>query len=393
MRRERFLDLYIFILFSFFLVVWITNWQFVSLGRLGDISVVAGLSFLFEIHSISLPYNKDLRITMTTPILLAVTLSSGLFSAITLLLVQLPVLLFYHRHRKKTAVLFNEAELGIAVFVALRAYELVGGSIGYTILWHPWRLIVFGLVYFVMNNLFILLYLLFKGDLPKKINLLDIYNTELFAVYFLELVFAIVIAALLPVIGFLGLFLSTLILWVAGLNYRKLYHALELAAKDDLTDLFNRRHFNKVLQKHLGKSHALSLLLLDLDGFKRYNDTFGHPQGDRLLQQLSKILLDIVGGTGTVFRYGGEEFAVLLPRVTATRAVEIAELIRSTVACYEFERVQELPACSSVTVSIGVATFPTSPGSMEHVIQLADKCLYKAKSMSKNRVVAHPADC
>ena len=392
MRRERLLSVYIFGLFFALLVVWVANWKELSFMRFGQIGVVSGLSLLFEMNFIPLPYNRDIILTMTTPILLALAVSFGGFSAVTMLLLGLPILIFYYRRRSKITVLFNYVELGLGVSISLQCYKFVGGHIGTFNLWHPWPMIVLGLVYFVMNNLFVLVYFLFRGDIPQKLKFTDIYNTEMFAVYFLELVFAIVIAALFPIIGFAGLLLSTLVLWVAGLNYSKLYHALELAAKDDLTGLFNRRHLNKVLEKQLAKPQDGSLLLLDLDGFKRYNDTFGHPQGDRLLRQVSTILLELVGKTGTVFRYGGEEFAVILPRVSSTRAVEIAELIRSTVESYDFERVQELPDCR-ITVSIGVATFPANPGNMEHVIQLADKCLYKAKSMSKNRVVAHPADC
>lgn len=147
------------------------------------------------------------------------------------------------------------------------------------------------------------------------------------------------------------------------------------AERDALTALPNRRRFNADLMD-LGAQDAL--LLIDIDHFKRVNDTFGHQVGDQVLQQIASRLAEVVRPEDTVYRYGGEEFAVLLKRVRCEQVMLLAERLRASV--------EELPLGSlngtSVTVSIGVAR----QGSGQALIQQADAALYAAKHAGRNRV-------
>ena len=168
-------------------------------------------------------------------------------------------------------------------------------------------------------------------------------------------------------------------------TYRAL-RAMRLALTDPLTGLGNHRHFHDRLERELidaersGKS--FSLCLVDVDDFKRVNDLFGHPAGDRVLSQLATTLAPERRG----FRLGGDEFALLLPELRRERAaVAAAHSIVERIATLDLEHV------GSVTVSAGVATFPRQAPDRGELIRLADSALYWAKENGKNRVHVVPA--
>jgi len=171
-----------------------------------------------------------------------------------------------------------------------------------------------------------------------------------------------------------------------ALNNAKLYEKLEsLATTDGLTGLHNYRSFSDILSNEVNRSkrlkHSLALLFADLDWFKKYNDTYGHPQGDKVLQLFADIVKAYIReDVDIAARYGGEEFAVLLPEVEVEEAVRIAERIRR-----EFEKQSENKLLRKVTVSFGVATFPEDGTSAQALLKSADKALYKAKSQGRNR--------
>ena len=157
-----------------------------------------------------------------------------------------------------------------------------------------------------------------------------------------------------------------------------------LAVTDGLTGLKNHRAFQERLVEECRRSaryhQPLSLLLLDVDHFKQFNDTFGHPAGDEVLKRVSTILQANVRTTDFVARYGGEEFAILLPETDAPRAIEAAERIRAAVAQ------EEQP---QITVSGGVASLQNSAAMPSLLVQEADRALYVSKSLGRNRVTHH----
>jgi len=155
--------------------------------------------------------------------------------------------------------------------------------------------------------------------------------------------------------------------------------AMRLALTDPLTGLGNHRHFHERLQRELTAAEEqnipLSLCLVDIDDFKRINDRYGHPVGDRVLGQLAARLRQ----GGESFRLGGDEFAVLLPGLDERAAVGVARSIVERVGAAELEQVGE------VTVSAGVATYPIQGVGRDELIRLADSALYWAKEDGKNR--------
>lgn len=156
-----------------------------------------------------------------------------------------------------------------------------------------------------------------------------------------------------------------------------------LSVTDPLTGLNNRRRMMETLENEVRRSrrlgHAFAVLIADVDDFKRYNDSHGHPAGDEVLVRTAGVIGDTVRDVDFVARYGGEEFFILLPELRASDAVVLAETLKRRIALQQF-------AGGGVTLSIGVAEFPGHGDSGEALIAAADTALYEAKRAGKDRV-------
>lgn len=187
---------------------------------------------------------------------------------------------------------------------------------------------------------------------------------------------------LVKIILFVGLFILGIILLV----YKIVHKRLEVdAITDTLTKLYNRSYFDKTLSKQRRLSSrylsTFSLLLIDVDFFKNVNDDFGHQKGDTILIMLAQLLLKNSREHDYIFRYGGEEFALILPHTEQANAEIMAEKYRKLVSENDFGLNREL------TVSIGVSQFAKDE-SIESLIRRVDSALYQAKSQGRNKVVS-----
>jgi diguanylate cyclase (GGDEF)-like protein len=162
----------------------------------------------------------------------------------------------------------------------------------------------------------------------------------------------------------------------------------EQAITDELTGLSNPRRFRGLIEKEASRAerfgHPLSLLILDIDDFKQFNDTYGHLQGDEVLRTMGRILLEESRGVDEPARYGGEEFVLALPETGTDGALEVAERIRARVEAVRIPLVDGSGALR-VTASLGVATMPDSARDVRGLIAAADAALYRAKGAGKNR--------
>lgn len=160
------------------------------------------------------------------------------------------------------------------------------------------------------------------------------------------------------------------------------------AIRDPLTNLFNRRYLAEMLPFQLARAqreqNPLSVVMLDIDRFKRLNDEHGHQVGDALLREVSRFLRRRVRKTDMLFRYGGEEFLLLLPNTDAATAHTISEQWRQEFAATEFHT-----DCGALTmtVSAGIAAFPEHADDSERLVLLADQALYQAKAQGRNLVL------
>ncbi|AEG16988.1 diguanylate cyclase and metal dependent phosphohydrolase [Desulfofundulus kuznetsovii DSM 6115] len=162
-----------------------------------------------------------------------------------------------------------------------------------------------------------------------------------------------------------------------------------LAVRDSLTMLYNHSYFKQVLDREVARASEqggkLAYLMMDVDNFKSYNDQFGHPAGDELLRQLARLLEKNVRQVDIVGRYGGDEFAVILPGADQAVAVEVGERLRRAIADYPFPYRELMPG-GRITVSVGVSCFPGDASSAAELIRQADEAMYNAKRNAKNRV-------
>lgn len=153
------------------------------------------------------------------------------------------------------------------------------------------------------------------------------------------------------------------------------------ANQDTLTKLQNRRYFNHVLSEMVQSKTPFSLILLDLDNFKSLNDSQGHHHGDYVLKVIAAILNECTRSYDIVTRFGGDEFAIILPNSNKETSKNIANRIRNLVLVNP-----KLLVYPNITLSLGIATFPIDAGNEEDILKKADEALYKAKRMGKNYV-------
>lgn len=187
-----------------------------------------------------------------------------------------------------------------------------------------------------------------------------------------------------------------IISWTIGyyvdLRKKHIRSLSELANIDGLTGLYNHRCFYDYLSQQIEMSKnngtELSLLFIDIDNFKFYNDFHGHQMGDEILREISIIMKETVPVGSFIARYGGEEFTVLLPDTSEESAIKIAENLRKTVQEHPFAGQEVLPG-KSLTISVGVSAYPSKAKTDAELLRRADEACYRAKFLYKNRVEAY----
>jgi len=176
---------------------------------------------------------------------------------------------------------------------------------------------------------------------------------------------------------------------VAMENARLYEGTQQLAITDGLTGLYNLRYFYETLEKEIQRSEryhrSVSLIILDIDDFKTYNDLYGHLAGDDLLIELAQLMSKMTRQTDTLARYGGEEFVIILPETEPESAKSLAERLLEEVREYRFS-IQDGQIIGQITISLGVATYPHHADTTKALVDAADTALLRAKRAGKNRI-------
>jgi len=174
-----------------------------------------------------------------------------------------------------------------------------------------------------------------------------------------------------------------------ALNYEQIKR---LTVTDELTGVFNRRKFDMDLKDRLNEAiryvKSLSLLMIDIDYFKKYNDYHGHQMGDMVLKKIGGIFIENKRSVDRIYRYGGEEFSVICSETNKENARVFAERLREVIDRGKFEGEEKIKPGGNLTISVGVSNFPFDATKIDHLIKYADDALYRAKAEGRNRVVA-----
>ncbi|OQX85159.1 hypothetical protein B6D60_08325 [candidate division KSB1 bacterium 4484_87] len=165
----------------------------------------------------------------------------------------------------------------------------------------------------------------------------------------------------------------------------------ELSITDELTGLYNRRYFKERFEREVGRAQryhrTLTVLMIDIDFFKNFNDVNGHLMGDEILKRVAHTLESNIRKADILARYGGEEFVIILPEIDKDHAMQVAEKLRATIDRKRFPKQENQPN-KNLTISIGVASFPGDSTEARELLDFADRALYRAKAEGRNRIVA-----
>ncbi len=171
--------------------------------------------------------------------------------------------------------------------------------------------------------------------------------------------------------------------------------AIHFAITDRRTGLYNHGYFEHMLETEIKRScrhkHPVSLIMMDIDDFKQYNDTLGHLAGDEILKELGKLIKKNIREVDLGARYGGEEFAIILPYTDLEGAKKGAQRIKKIMAAHSFRREISIPS-KKLTISMGIASYPSDSASAKELVRKADEALYTAKKQGKNRLCVSPSN-
>ncbi|WP_377887651.1 diguanylate cyclase [Alkalihalobacillus sp. R86527] len=346
---------------------------------------------LLNHYTILLPPSGN-SLSMDSAIYLAILFVFGLDMTLTILLFTSLIYAVYQKQVVWWKHLFNFSIYVIMIVCTYQAFLLTGGKLSSITVLNISSYLASFSVYFLLNVAFIGLFFLLTQT-ESLLMLIKGMLKETISSYLITLVLSLILVLLMKQQVFLGIILFSsvaILLSVSFRQYFQLYQEVsEKADIDHLTELYNHGYFKNLLEKEINKAkkaeEPLSLGLLDLDDFKKYNDLHGHLQGDRLLKHFGAEMKRMAMSSFTVARYGGEEFAVLMPGLTQLEAYRFINQLRKQVNDTYFEGVEVLPH-GCLSFSAGVIEYNLEIYNSTEMIEKADQAMYFAKTKGKNNV-------
>ncbi|MGP0579705.1 bifunctional diguanylate cyclase/phosphohydrolase [Paenibacillus peoriae] len=387
-----------FICLAGVIVLLYTNqWSFLHYTTTEWVTIYSllGAVLILEHFTFQLPPASNKQ-SMDSSVYLACIFVHGTEIAILILLLNVIIAMFRHTELSWWKHTANFSIYALSIFLSSTVFELSGGTQGALNQDHFASYLLALICYFAVNTitLGIYFYIAYKGSFNE---LKQAFLAESLLVYLCTLILSLVLTTLIYDNGILGLLLFlglSMLLSHAFKQMFTLYREIEEKANmDRRTGLYNHSYFENTLEAELNISRSentpLSLALIDIDDFKKYNDHFGHLKGDQLLGFLGEFLKKETSGTHiTVSRYGGEEFTLLMPAHTAEQAYEIVNAIRKRLNDSRYEGVEIFPH-GCLSFSAGIAQSRIDIYDKSQLVDLADKALYYAKKQGKNIVHTH----
>ncbi|MFD0826984.1 bifunctional diguanylate cyclase/phosphohydrolase [Neobacillus sp. M.A.Huq-85] len=336
---------------------------------------------------------KGNSLSMDSSIYLASLFLFGLNVTFNVLMINSVIFAFTQRKIVWWKHLFNFAIYSLMLLFGYYTFKVTGGAVGSI---HIHNLVPYFIslcMYFVINVLLIGIYFLIAMA-ESLISVLNAILKETLATYLSTLMLSFVLAILMHTDKIFGLFLFTVIAFLLSLAFKQhflLFKSIsEKANKDFLTGLNNHGYFKELLEKELAvakeSEQPLSVALLDIDDFKKYNDLYGHIQGDYLLEKFGAILKEETEAKNyTVARYGGEEFSIFMPKTDRNQAFSFMNDLRKKANDTYLKGVEGLPY-GCLSFSAGIAQCEKETYNISELLNKADKAMYAAKDQGKNLV-------
>ncbi|MBU5355046.1 diguanylate cyclase [Paenibacillus barcinonensis] len=377
--------------------IYTNQWSYFHLTTAEWVMVytMLGAALILDYFTFQIPPKGNQQSMDSSVYLACIFMFGGAFSLSVLLPISI-ILLIKDRKLAWWKHVVNFSIYSLMITGASAVFEWTGGQTGaidgYNLLPYFAALAA----YFMINTITLGLFFLFSTkDALQQMK--RVFVTESLLVYLCTLILALVLTILVVHNGMLGLLLYLSLSILLSHAFKQLfimYQSIEEKANSDQrTGLFNHSYFENMLEIELNTARTqgtpLCLGLLDIDDFKKYNDQFGHLQGDSLLALLGDFLLRKTAGTPvTAFRYGGEEFTLLMPGMDLDESYRFMNKLRKQLNDTPFEGVEVLPH-GCLSFSGGVAAYQVDMYNKSQLVDQADKALYYAKKQGKNNVHRH----
>ncbi|MBY0206430.1 MULTISPECIES: diguanylate cyclase [Paenibacillus] len=374
--------------------IYMNQWSYVHLTTTDWVMVytMLGAALILDYFTFQIPPKGNQQSMDSSVYLACIFMFGGAFSLSVLLPISI-ILLIKDRKLAWWKHVVNFSIYSLMITGAATVFEWTGGQVGAIDSYNLIPYVAALAAYFIINTITLGLFFHFSTkDALQQMK--RAFVTESLLVYLCTLILALVLTILVVHNGVLGLFLYLSLSILLSHAFKQLfimYQSIEEKANSDQrTGLFNHSYFESMLETELNKARTqgtpLCLGLLDIDDFKKYNDQFGHLQGDSLLALLGDFLIRKTEGTSvTAFRYGGEEFTLLMPGMELDESYRFMNKLRKQLNDTPFEGVEVLPH-GCLSFSAGIAAYQVDMYNKSQLVDQADKALYYAKKQGKNNV-------
>ncbi|CAI6083738.1 hypothetical protein PAECIP112173_04044 [Paenibacillus sp. JJ-100] len=373
---------------------YMNQWSYFHLTTADWVMVytMLGAALILDYFTFQIPPKGNQQSMDSSVYLACIFMFGGAFSLSVLLPISI-ILLIKDRKLAWWKHVVNFSIYSLMITGAAAVFEWTGGQTGAIDGYNLFPYAAALAAYFMINTITLGLFFHFSTkDALQQMK--RVFLTESLLVYLCTLILALVLTILVVHNGVLGLLLYLSLSILLSHAFKQLfimYHSIEEKANSDQrTGLFNHSYFESMLEMELNRARSqgtsLCLGLLDIDDFKKYNDQFGHLQGDSLLALLGDFLIRKTEGTPvTAFRYGGEEFTLLMPGMDLEESYQFMNKLRKQLNDTPFEGVEVLPH-GCLSFSAGVASYQVDMYNKSQLVDQADKALYYAKKQGKNNV-------
>jgi len=293
------------------------------------------------------------------------------------------------RVKNKHIQLLNVTVLTIGTLCAREVYTvLTGAHIAFDIT----RLIpiaVYTIIYFAVNIIGIYIYLLLKQGRQVIETSKGMFSIQIFVVYGIDVMIGLLLTLVLKEAGLTGALLFTGLILLVSYSFKDYFrvtnHLKGMATRDELTGLPNHRAIHNWLDEQVDEGNEFSLMMLDIDGFRRYNELNGHLNGDEALKRVARTLSQNKEDDTQLARYGGEEFVMVMPNVDIQTATAKAEIIQAQLNKLDVPA-RNIEGKANLSISIGLANYPNMAKSKQDLLSLVDDAIYNSKLINRNRI-------